>query len=152
MFSIVPATKEHWDELAKNMRPEIVDEIMASHGHTPDQVAESLSPKSDDVLALMWDDKLMGITGLHRYSYLSDYASPWFLATNEAPKHPREIMRTTKVMIEKWLTQHPILVNYIDARFEQSLRWAKWAGYTIGEEEPYGYEGKPFRRIEIRSN
>lgn len=151
MFSMIEATPEHWEDVANNMRQEVIDEIYASHGFSPEQMQDHLSTHSSDVMALVWDGDVMGITGIHQYTLLSDMASPWFLTTNEAPKHGKDLLRSTKKMLSKWTKEYRILINYIDVRFTESLRWARWAGFKVYPPERYGLNGELFSRIEIRS-
>lgn len=151
MFSMVPATPEHWEELAETMREEVVNEIWASHRLTPTEMYSDLST-SDDVLALVWDGTLMGIAGIHRYSLMSSHASPWFLTTNEAPKRAKWLLRATKKMVDKWSSEYSLLINYVDARFPEAVRWAEWAGFTVYDAVPYGPDGVLFHRVEKRSS
>ena len=151
MYSLVPATPEHWNTLAANMRQEVKDEVYASHALQPEEIQSDVSPMSNDILALYDGDKLLGIAGIHRLSFLSETASPWFLSTEAVKQHPKALVLSTKEMLRKWTKEHAILVNYVPASFTDALRWAKWAGYTVYDAVPYGPFDTPFHRIEIRS-
>lgn len=151
MYKLIPVTQEHWNALIVNMRQEVVDEVYASHGLQPDEIQSDLSPMSSDVLALYDGDKLLGITGLHRLSFLSETASPWFLSTEAVKRHPRALITATKELLRKWTKEHALLVNYVPASFTDSLQWVRWAGYTVYDAVPYGPFDTPFHRIEIRS-
>jgi hypothetical protein len=148
---MVPATEAHWAELAKTMRKEVADEVWATHRLTPSEMHTDLK-SSDDVYALVFDGILMGIAGIHRYSLVSDKGSPWFLTTDEAPKRAKWMLRATRKMVNKWVKEYDILINYVDARFVEGVRHARWAGFTVYDAEPYGPDNLPFHRVEIRSS
>jgi hypothetical protein len=46
-----------------------------------------------------------------------------------------------------------VLENFIDARYEAAVRWAKWLGFDVGAPVPYGPAGMPFHpaRLEARA-
>ena len=150
MFSMVPATEAHWAELAKTMRKEVADEIWASHRLTPEGISTHLKA-TDDVYALVYNGILMGIAGIHRYSLISDIASPWFLTTYEAPKRAKWMLRATRKLVKQWKNEYSLLVNYVDSRFEEGVRWSEWAGFTVYDAVPYGPDNILFHRVEIRS-
>jgi len=49
------------------------------------------------------------------------------------------------------LAVYPRLVNHVDERNEASKRWLSWLGFELGEPEPHGPFGIPFRpfRLEV---
>lgn len=143
-------TEWHIKELAEKMRPEEVDEVYASNGDTPEEAVRRSVARSVDVFATMEDDRLMSITGCAPYSWISDRGSPWLLTTVNMKKSPRHLLRHTQVFLGKWRREYGTLINFVDARYEQSLRWAKWAGFTIHPAEPFGFLGLPFHKIEIK--
>jgi hypothetical protein len=151
MYKLIPATPEHWDRLVADMRQEVKDEVYFSHVLRPEAIQKNVSPMSSDIFALYDGDVLLGITGIHRISFLSDGASPWFLSTNKVKYHPKALILATKELLRKWTTEHDLLINYIPATFTDALRWVKWAGYEVYDAAPYGPFGVPFHRIEIRS-
>lgn len=144
-------TDWHMQQLAENMRPEEVAEVWASHGEKPLPAIRRSVARSLDVFATMSDDdKLLLITGCAPLSWLGGEGSPWLLTTTELPKQPRILLKQTKVFMDKWRQEYGTLINWVDARYEASLRWAKWAGFTVYPAEPFGYLGLPFHKIEIK--
>lgn len=135
-------------ELDANAPIEQVREVQASHGKDIYTVAKAGMQVSLETWAAIQDDKLLCVVGLVPQSLMSDVASPWLLTAGVDPKL---LMRGTRVFLDQWTKEYRLLYNYVDARYEASLRWAKWAGFTIHEAMPYGYEGLPFHKIEIRN-
>lgn len=150
MISLEAVTEEHIMELVDNIRDEEREEIYASDGVSPQEAISSCLSRSYTATAFNKDNTLLGIFGCGRHSLLSSVASPWLLTTKFAPYHPRELITWPKVFIKKWSNENDILVNFVDARYEQSVRWAKKMGFTVYPAEPHGFLQLPFHRIEIR--
>lgn len=150
MFQIERTTILHIAKLIKDMRDEEIAEIWASHGVRPEDIILYLTESSRDVSTVLYKGKVLCITGIVPFSLISDVASPWLLTTNEMKKYPRILLKGTKFFLDKWKKEYRILENQVDARYTASLRWAKWAGFTIYDAEPYGYLQLPFHRIQIR--
>lgn len=148
-IELLPATDEHWAELVENIREEVVAEVWESHHILPADM-QARASSSYDVTALVYDGELLGITGITPETLWSDIGCPWFLTTPAAEKHPLAVCRVTKAFINLWLKDYSVLRNWIDARFEKAVSWAKWAGFTVGEAEIINDAGASFHRIEIR--
>lgn len=150
MHSFELVTEAHIQELAENMRPEEVDEVYASHGQSPLEAATRCVERSTEAYTTLEDGRVMSITGCAPRSWMSGIGSPWLLTTNNMKKSPRHLLRHTSHFLNKWRNEYDVLINFVDARYEGSLRWAKWAGFTVHPAEPFGYLGLPFHMIEIR--
>lgn len=137
--------------LAANLRQEEVREIWASHLQTPEELLPGLVERSFDVYTAHNKDTIVAITGVTPLSLVGGWASPWLLTADTLVGHPRLLLIGTRIMLDKWKSDYVLLENHVDARYEQSIRWAKWAGFTVHEPQPYGPLGLPFHRIEIRS-
>jgi hypothetical protein len=149
-FRIVEATLEHAALLALSMRSEEQAEVFASLGFTPEEALTHAIGASEEAYAAFLGDTILCIFGITPYALVTQTASPWMLTSDAMPKHPRLLLKYTKLAIERWLERYPILINYIDARYEPSLRWARWAGFTVSAPQPYGLFDMPFCRIEMR--
>lgn len=148
-LKLVPATDEHWAELAEKMREEVVAEVWESHSLLPADMQAEIGG-SYDVTALVYDGELLGITGITPETLWSDIGCPWFLTTSAAEKRPLAVCKATKAFIDLWLNDYSVLRNWVDARFERAVAWAKWAGFTVGEAEVINDAGAKFHRIEMR--
>ena len=151
MFRFEKAERIHCDMLVENLRDEEWDELWASHGKSAWDAVPITLHLSDEAFAAFEDDTLLCLTGVVPYfknHLTSGVGSPWLLTTKELPKRPRRLLQWTKVFIDKWSDEYRYLINYVDARYTQSLRWAKWAGFEISPEPiPYGPFDMPFHEI-----
>ena len=69
------------------------------------------------------------------------------LTTEKMKDHPRELLKWSKIFVESWQEEYPLLQNYVDARYAPALRWAKWLGFTIEDTFPFGPDAVPFYKI-----
>lgn len=72
---------------------------------------------------------------------------PWMITTDHIKKHPRAFLRASRAIMADMLQRHYLLVNYVDARNVDAIRWLTWLGATIEEPAPYGVAGLPFRKF-----
>lgn len=149
MVKLNYVTEEYLKELSDNAPLEQVLEVKASHGLDILTAAREGALRSEESWVALHQDNVIGVFGVIPVTLLGDVASPWLLTTG---RYPKELLRGTKIIIPHLLNKWPILINYIDARYEASLRWAKWTGFTIHPAEPYGREQLPFHRIEMRKH
>jgi hypothetical protein len=76
----------------------------------------------------------------------------WFITGQKFIERPRAFARPARAVMAQLLERYPILVNYIDARYEAAVRWAKWLGFRVGEPVPYGPAGMPFHPARLEAN
>ena len=133
MVKFVRPTQKLIEQIAADMRQSDVDEVWASHRHTPLQSLTSAMSSSDYRAVVVAGGVPIAALGLRMNSYLSDEGVPWLLSTNEALKHKREFLANTAEVISDMLMLSPRLVNYVHANNKLSIRWLKWIGFTIDE-------------------
>lgn len=75
--------------------------------------------------------------------------SPWMLGTEELYDHPRDLVVLGRRYIQLMTGAYPVLINYVDARNEKSVRWLKRMGFQFGDPEPLGPYRIPFHRFEM---
>ena len=73
--------------------------------------------------------------------------SPWLMATDDVSDYPLALTQITKRYVAIMRETYPLLVNYVDARNVDSVRWLRMLGFELGEPTPYGVEGRPFHRF-----
>lgn len=125
-------------------------EIQASHGPDMFLTLKQAVDLSAECFSFHREDKVEALIGVVPLSLLGNAASPWMVASQSLQNSPRPILKYTKPVVQHWSERWSILVSYIDARYLQGIRWAKWAGFEVDEPAPYGYEQKPFHRIMYR--
>ena len=70
---------------------------------------------------------------------------PWLLATDEVRPFPGALTAIGKRYVALFLERWPRLINAVDERNTVSIRWLQRLGFTIGEPQPFGLAGEPFR-------
>ena len=150
MYHLGPTWEEDIRELGCNMLPEVIAEVRASHNLSPVGALVHCINRSIETYTAAYDGQVLGIVGLVPGTILGQWASPWLLTSPEAKDHPIYFVRVSKRLLNRWLKIYPILENYVDARFDASLKWAKAVGFEIHDAQPFGYAGLPFHRISIR--
>ncbi len=132
-------------DLMKNrLRKSDIDEVWASHHHTPEEALRLSFEMS--ALCLTVDIKGMPVAmfGIVPQTLLSDRANVWLLATDGILKVRKSFLKHCKEFIDVMLKEYSVLENYVDARNALSIRWLKWCGAVIEEAKPIGIEKLPF--------
>jgi hypothetical protein len=69
------------------------------------------------------------------------------VTTVHIEKNPRGFLRASKALMREAMQRHHQLINYVDARNTQAIRWLEWLGFKMGPAVPYGVSGILFRRF-----
>lgn len=72
---------------------------------------------------------------------------PWMVTTTHIGKDPRGFLRASRALMAEMLQRHTQLVNYVDERNTDAIRWLQWLGAEVGPAVPYGVSGLPFRKF-----
>lgn len=75
----------------------------------------------------------------------------WALGSDLCNEHPRELLVHGRELAKDFSARYGLIWNYCDARYARSLRWLRKIGFTVSEPVPYGAQGEPFCRLEMRS-
>lgn len=150
MYAIEPTTKEHIVELSKNLRESDKMEIQASHGRPPYEAIRDSVAMSPEPLTGLVDGKVMCIFGVGVASPLSTKGSPWLLGSDLVDEHSKIFLKLNKVWLEAVKDRYEELENYVDVRNKKTIVWLRWLGFKIHKPEPYGVEGRLFRKFELR--
>lgn len=136
--------------MKKHLRASDVQEVWASHHHTPEKALELSFAVSE--LCLTVDVKGMPavIFGITPQTLLDNSALVWMLATNRIRLIRKSFIKECRHYIDMMLIRYPILENYVDARNKLSIRWLKWCGAEIEEAAPYGVERLLFHHFSFR--
>jgi hypothetical protein len=130
--------------MKNHLRLSDVQEVWASHHHTPEKALELSFAVSE--LCLTVDVKGMPavIFGITPQTLLDNSATVWMLATEKIRHIRKSFVKECQHYIDMMLIRYPVLENYVDARNVESIRWLKWCGAVIEEAKPYGVEQLPF--------
>lgn len=140
------------EALATGLRACDRAEVLAATGRAPDV---GTLQRCVDSSVLLWvatvESRLVCIFGVGALSVLTGLGSPWLLGTDLLDKHSRTLLRMCRRYVAEMLAVFPHLVNFVDARNTRSITWLRWLGFEIQQAEPFGAQGLPFHRFEMRA-
>jgi len=149
------AEVEDADAIEPWLRPADYDELVAATG--PDvlgQLREAVQLSYGRLGRMAFtaehDGEIVALFGFVPKGQLSDTAFPWMVGTAGLERIPGMLKRLTALYCGVTLAEYPLLVNYVDARNEVSIRWLKSVGFTLLAKERFGVAGLPFHRFEMR--
>lgn len=131
--------------VAANMREADRREVWASSRSTPGQAIRESLRVSTSAWVAYYDGHPVGVFGVAPLNMIAGIGSPWLLGADELVKRPVRFLRRCRPYVRKMLQVYPKLVNHVDDRNEASKEWLRWLGFELGEPEPYGPFGLPFR-------
>lgn len=136
-------------ELAGGLRYLDQQELIATAGDDIWGTLERSLDVSDDPVSVKTDyGALIAVFGVSPASLLSDTAAPWLLGTDLMTTYAKRILHHARRYVAFASERYPLLVNYVDARNEPSLRWLKRVGFTVDDQPvPYGVSGLPFHKF-----
>lgn len=148
--SVIPATLEHAEAMAPNLRECDRQEIWAASRQLPRDSLRHAVMASSCAWTGMVDDDIACMFGVVPQSLMSGSGFVWMLGTPLVEKHAVMFLRRNRAKVAEMASQFPYLHNYVDARNETAIRWLRWLGFTIHDAEPYGALGLPFHHFEMR--
>ena len=150
-YRVVPATEEYIDELAYTMRQDDVNELWAAYHMKPSEALHTMLKASrDTILTGLADGRVVCMFGTCRVCAMGVTGYPWLLGAEELPKHAKAFLRLNKDYIEYVREEFDNLVNYVDVRNKQAIRWLKWLGFTLHNPAPFGWDQLPFHKFEMK--
>jgi hypothetical protein len=150
IYSFPRTTEDHIELLVENMREDDYRELDAIAFSKHEAIVRDSCERSLECWSCFAPGGLVAIFGVVPQSLVSEAVVPWILTTKVAEKHKKDFYRASKIAVDFWLKKYGVLENYIDARYERSLRWAEKLGFTIHPAIPYGAYGLPFHKATRR--
>lgn len=138
-----PAVMEDCLELAPRMRQQDMEEVRASHGHTPVEALLNSYYYSDEVYSIIKDGEVIGMFGIAPLAYR--LGCPWLLASDELPLIAREFIPISKEWINSLQSKYDVLTNYVHSKNTVSKRWLKWLGFNLLNERTFGMNAEKFQ-------
>lgn len=145
---IRPAVLTDAEYIAANLRLGDRREIAKSGLDCRSAVLASFSG-SDDCFTADIDGVPAMIFGVESRIF-EEGATVWALGTDACSGVPLQMVKVGRKIIKTFLTKYSYLENYTDADYEQSHRWLRSLGFSLGEPEPHGGQGALFRKLIIR--
>lgn len=72
------------------------------------------------------------------------------LTTDEIAQAAIPFWRENRKYLSSLLERYDMLFNYVDARHTASIRWLRRLGFSMEPAAPFGVDGVPFHRFEMR--
>jgi hypothetical protein len=149
-FAVV-GLPEHVGAVCGRLRQADYDEVYAVTGQDPDQVLKDSWKRSIYRWAVMRQEDVIGLFGVSPFSILGPVASPWLLGTDKMEKIKLSFVKKSVSWVAYMLSIYPVLMNWVDARNQLSIKWLKWLGFKMDTEpKPFGVMGLPFYYFEKR--
>ena len=149
------AQTEDADAITPRLRPADHDELVAASG--PDvlgQLREAVELSRGRLGQMAFvaehEGETIALFGFVPLSALSSTAHPWLVGTPGLARVPGMLNRLSRAYCSAVLGEYPLLFNYVDARNRTSIAWLKRLGFAVSAPEPFGVEGLPFHRFEMR--
>ncbi len=150
-ISVRRMKKSDVDYLKDHLKKEDVDEIYASHHHSP-----------EEALRLCYEDSIAAWTvsnghplcvfGVYSAHVLGDEAVIWMLGTDDLQKIQRRFLRHSKYYVQVMLGFYPTLFNFVSIKNKTSIKWLSWIGAKLEPPAPYGIEGEMFQKFTFKRN
>lgn len=132
------------------LRKEDIDEIWASHNSTPEQSLTYSFLASTECYTIVLGDVPVAMFGIVPDTLIGEKACLWLLSTDLVDKMKKSFLVICRKYIDIFLSQYPILYNFVDFRYKKSLQWLQWCGAKISDPEPMGIEQMPFCKMTLR--
>jgi hypothetical protein len=137
-------TEDHIFELARNMRPDDLEECrQAGYATALEAVSESVKA-SKECRACTVDDQVLAIYGVIEQSILTGSGQLWLLTTNLVESHKKTFVLYSKLVLLLMKQRWRSLVVPIGAEHKGALRLAHRYGFLRGQKYPDVSTGKPF--------
>lgn len=147
---VAPFSPDIIPPVAEFLRDSDREEIRASHGADPLTALQLSAANSTLIWGIFVDKDPIGVFGVGASSFFSDKGAPWLLATDRLESIGLTFLRQSRGYVQAMLKQHSFLENWVDARNVTSIKWLKWCGFALDDPAPFGVEGLPFHRFEMR--
>jgi hypothetical protein len=138
------------ESLAPNLREPDRLEIWASHHADPYKALKDSFENSSTSISMVLDDQIISMFGIAPESLVSDRATIWLLGSPAVQKIRFTFFRQSKPFIQRFLEEYPVLENWVDNRYIESIQWLQWCGADMYQPEPYGMDHMLFRYFRFR--
>jgi hypothetical protein len=148
------ATADDARELAKTIREADRLELEATSGRGPEDVLDEGLRVSSEVWVARYLGRVMAIWGIVPSTEDTALMGPrvgaaWLLTSTIVNQAPKAFWQACKTELALLLHRWDMLVNWVDCRHLQALRWGSRLGFVFDEPAPYGVQGLPFRRFTL---
>lgn len=130
--------------MADRMREIEKAEVWASHRFTPQEALTVSYQGSTKRLSITLDGEVVAMFGIVPDSLLDKNACVWLLTTESVNRMWVRFLKVSRAMVSLLRAQYT-LYNWVDCRYEKSIKWVQWCGGKLSDAAPFGPDGLPFR-------
>lgn len=117
--------------LAPRLRDADLQELLAAGVPSAQTALEDGFRHSKYCISIVNDsDKAVAMFGCGAFDG-DDVGYIWLLGSDEIKQHPTRFLRRSKVWIDTFHREFPILTNYVDQRNTVHLHWLRWLGFSM---------------------
>lgn len=145
---IIPTTLAHLRELAETMREADKEEVMG-FGISPAKALNVSYKGAVTRKTALIEGKVAACWGCGGI-FMGDTGQPWLLTSNEVYKVSSfRFARIYQNEVVEMLNYFSRLENFVDSEYSSAIKLLKISGFTIGDPEPIGMNGKLFRKFTL---
>lgn len=145
---VAAVTEQDIRDIYRQMRPEDWREAVAVAGTAGNArllLEQSVFHSASRARAARQGGRLICVWGIVPSFDVVGVGRPWMLATPEIKKVSIAFLRASRVVVDIWQEDFPILTNVVDARNDLHLRWLDWLGFRrVATLEGYGARQETF--------
>lgn len=146
---IEPATGAHALELASTIRLDDAREVQAAGFPSVEEALAATFDLPGQAWTLLFGGQVAAMFGVTEQPGLTEGRVFWVLTGALVYSHPMTFARVSRHVLEILVTRHKSLVNWVDTRYEKSIRWLEWLGCQLGEPVLFP-SGVWFRPVVVR--
>lgn len=135
MMHIVPATREHLEAIAADIRDYDAFELKIFTGRSGVDGLEFIQRNASKLQVLEYDGKPAVMFGHNVTDMLFKVACPFLIITKYAESRPILFVRYSKAVLAEMHGYY--LVNYVQARNQLAIKWLEWLGFYVAPPELY---------------
>ncbi len=146
-IKIISSTLDDVFSLENHLRLADINEVKAL-GSTPRKSLLMGYIYSDECLSVWKDNKVIGMFGVSSFELPKGFATIWFLGSKEMTDIPVTFVKEGIKYTKEKLLKYDILLNYVDARNTDSLKWLRAIGMTLSSKTSFnGYDFIQFYKV-----
>lgn len=147
---VLPVSVDEAAEIAAIVRQADIDEITEALDIEMEHGLRLCFGGSCKASKIVVDGKVVAVFGDSVHDVQASIGVPWLISTVHVEKRAKPFLRVCKEEVAEMLTRHATLINYVDARNTQAIRWLKWLGFKFSDTAiPYGPNGLPFFQFQL---
>jgi hypothetical protein len=127
----------HAKSIARHLRKADIDELSVISGCTPcEDVMINYKDATRKWIVLDCEGTInvpVALFGVTASEYDDGKGIPWMVATDGLKKIKKFLMEKTPHYIDIMKSMYSLLVNFVDARNTDSIKWLKKVGFTFGD-------------------